>query len=90
MPNSESRNRESIPALLDSYRKLSESIVKVVFDRFPRGTVVHWVRRGYRQRGEVTGVLGFQAHMLRLRVLNTSTGKLVDIYLNEIEETSRG
>ena len=77
---------DSLKPLLDAYTKLSDTIIQKARDTFPRGTIVHWVRQGYRQRGEVKEVLGWQAHYLRLRVLNTRTGKFSDIYLYEIEE----
>lgn len=72
--------------LLKAYSLLSDNIVNAIRQEFPKGTVVHWTRAGNRQRGEVNAVLGFQAHNLRLQVLNTKTGKLVNLYLYEIEE----
>ena len=81
--------QRSLYPLIIAYRDLSDELVKATKERFPIGEIVHWVRRGYRQRGEVNGVLGFQAHNLRLRVLNTNTGRMVDLYLYEIEEASK-
>lgn len=78
-----------VPRLLKAYGMLSDTIVKAVKDRFPIGEVVHWSRREHRQRGEVKEVLGFRVDNLRLRVLNTGTGRMVDLYLYEIEETQR-
>ena len=72
--------------LLKAYSLLSDNIISAVKQEFQKGTVVHWTRAGHRQRGEVNAVLGFKAHNLRLQVLNTKTGKLVDLHLYEIEE----
>jgi hypothetical protein len=74
---------------ITAYRDASDRLVKAVKTRFPTGQVVHWMRSGYQQRGEVNSVLGFEGHNLRLRVLNTKTGKFVDLHLYEIEEASR-
>lgn len=83
-------SRTELPKLLDAYRLLSDTIVQATKVRFPTGEIVHWARRGHQQRGEVNGVLGFQAHNLRLRVMNTTTGKMVDLYLYEVQELRNG
>ena len=76
----------SVGELLDRYEAASDAVVKAARDRFRRGTLVHWVAAGYRQTGEVAEVMGFTARTLRLRVMNRSTGKLVDLYLYRIQE----
>ncbi len=75
-----------LASLIAAHRKSSDAVVEATKVRFQRGEIVHWMRRDYRQRGEVNSVLGFDAYNLRLRVLNTATGKIVDLYLYEIEE----
>jgi hypothetical protein len=79
----------SVYAAVQEYRAASDRLVELVKRQFNKGNVVHWTRRGYRQRGEVSQVIGFAGHNLRLRVLNTTTGKTVDLYLYEIEEASK-
>ena len=74
---------------IQEYQDASDRLVAATKRQFKTGEIVHWTRRRYRQRGEVKEVLGFQGHNLRLRVLNTSTGKIVDLYLYEIEECAR-
>lgn len=82
------RDADFVASLFKAYSLLSDNIMGALKARFPTGEVVHWTRRGYRQRGEVHGVLGFQAHNARLRVLNTATGKMVDLYMYEVEEVN--
>lgn len=83
-------DRAKLPKLLEAYRLLSDTIVQAARERFQKGEIVHWTRRGYRQRGEAHSMLGFQAHNLQLRVLNTATGKVVDLHFYEIEELRHG